>query len=86
MTDRDSPITGLEVFNIVCGRYREATSGWRISDGEPDVIVGIVESAALATSDGQGQIQLRRSSIIPAEAMNFSIEKGLTPMLRIWNA
>jgi hypothetical protein len=56
-------------------RYREATSGWRISDGEPDVIVGIVESAALATSDGQGQIQLRRSSIQSGGRMTFSIEQ-----------
>jgi hypothetical protein len=76
MTDRDSPITGLEVFNMFAGsRYREATSGWRISDGEPDVIVGIVESAALATSDGQGQIQLRRSSIQSGGRMTFSIEQ-----------
>ncbi|MHA7297211.1 hypothetical protein [Pseudarthrobacter sp. MDT3-1] len=76
MTDRDSPITGLEVFNMFAGsRYREATSGWRISDGEPDVIVGILESAALSTSDGQAQIQLRRSSIDSGRRITFSIEQ-----------
>lgn len=75
MTDRDSPITGLEVFNMFAGsRYRDGASGWRISDGEPDIIVGIVESAALATSD-RGQILLRRSSIQSSGRMTFSIEQ-----------
>lgn len=77
MTARNSPITGLDVFKMFAGsNYRQATSGWGISDGEPDVILGIVESAALATSDDQRQIQLRRSSIKSGGRMTFSIEQS----------
>ncbi|MEO5321446.1 hypothetical protein PV761_23035 [Arthrobacter sp. CC3] len=77
MTDRDTPITGLEVFNMFAGsRYREAMSGWRISDGKPDVILGVVESAALATSDGREQMLLRRSSVQSGGRMTFRIEQS----------
>lgn len=76
MTARDSPITGLEIFNMFAGsNYRQPTSGWRISDGKPDVILGIAESAALATADDQRQIQVRRSSIKSGGRMTFNIEQ-----------
>jgi hypothetical protein len=77
MIDRESPITGLEAFNMFVGRRcREATSGWRTSDGDHDVILGIVESAAMATSDGRRQVYARRSSIEPGGRMTFSIERS----------
>lgn len=76
MTDRVSPITGLEVINMFAGsRHKATTSGWRDSGREQDVILGIVKSAALETSDGRGQVQLRRSSIQPGGRMTFSIEQ-----------
>lgn len=63
LAPRDSPMTGLEVLRLFSGgHYREASSGWRISDGEPHVILGIVESAAVATSYGETHVLLRRSS------------------------
>ncbi|MHA7239560.1 hypothetical protein [Arthrobacter sp. TMS1-12-1] len=74
LTDRDFPLSGLEVFNMfAASRYREATSGWSVSRGEPDVLVGIVESAALETSFGQNPVLLRRSSIQSGGTMKFSI-------------
>lgn len=77
LKNRDSPITGLEVFNMFAGsRYKEAASGWQFSNGEPDVILGIVESTALATCDGQEQVRLRRSSRQSGERMTFSIEQS----------
>jgi hypothetical protein len=76
MTARDSPMTGLEVFKMFAGsHYREAMSGWRIPDGEPPVILGMLESTALATSHGRRHLQLRRSSI-KSGRMSFSIERG----------
>ena len=74
MTDRDSPLTGREVFNLfAASRYRDATSGWRASDGEPDVLVGIVESSALQTSFGQHPISLKRSRIESGGKMGLSV-------------
>lgn len=72
MTDDDSPITGLDAFVMFAGsRYREATSGWRTSNGAPDLIVGIAKSSALATSDTRQPIVMRRSSIQSGGRMKF---------------
>lgn len=78
MNVRDSPITGLDAFNMFAGsRYREMVSGWRISDGEPDVLIGIVKSSALRTSDDQSKNRLWRSSVQSGGKMMFNIRQRM---------
>lgn len=74
MIARDYPIAGIEVFNMFAGgNYRESISGWRAMEGEPHVILGIVEGDALASSAGRGQLQLERSSVESGGWMSFRV-------------
>lgn len=76
MTDRDSPITGREVLKMFAGSdYRDVASGWRTSNGKPDVLLGIVESSALETSFGEHPIYLRRSRTQSGGKLGISIER-----------
>ncbi|MBP1137320.1 hypothetical protein JOE31_003552 [Arthrobacter sp. PvP023] len=74
MIARDYSMTGIEVFNMFAGgSYRESVSGWRYTEGEPDVILGTAEGNPLASSQGRGQLQLERSSVESGGWMSFSV-------------
>lgn len=75
MTERRLSMTGMEVFNIFSSaHYREATSGWRIGDGEPTVIMGLVNSESLSKIR-PSQLRLERSSVASDGWMYFTVMK-----------
>ncbi|MDQ0665396.1 hypothetical protein QFZ35_003894 [Arthrobacter ulcerisalmonis] len=74
LTLRNIAMTGVDVVNVFSSRnYRESTSGWQVSQGQPDVILGISEGTELTTSHGRGMLHLERSSAESGGWMSFSV-------------
>lgn len=70
-----TPLTGIETLNIFASRnYQEFTSGWRRDQGEPTVIMGMVEGDASVKSSEKRSFQLERS-YVDSGWMSFKVAR-----------
>jgi hypothetical protein len=75
-TSRQTPLTGIEVFNILSGQtYREATSGWQTSGEAPDVLVGVIERGSMHRGPFSKSLSLYRSSVTSDGKLSFAISR-----------